>query len=109
MLDAALINMRIHGRVAICGMISEHSATSSEGIHNVFSLITKRITMRGFLQSDYLHLFPRFLEDVFSLYKQGKIIYLEDINEGLDSAPAAFAGLFTGKNVGKQVIRVASM
>lgn len=109
MLDAALINMRIHGRIAVCGMISEHSAKSPEGIHNVFSLISKRITMRGFLQSDYLDLFPRFLEDVISLYKQGKIIYLEDINDGLETAPAAFAGLFSGQNVGKQVVRVAPM
>ena len=107
MLDAALNNMKIHGRIAVCGMISEHSLSSPKGIHNLFNLISKRIRMQGFLQSDYLHLYPRFLEDVVGYYKQGKITYVEDMNEGLESAPAAFAGLFTGKNVGKQVIRVA--
>lgn len=107
MLDAALVNMRIHGRVAVCGMVSQHSTSSPEGIKNLSSLISKRVRMQGFLQSDYLHMFPRFLKDVISLYKQGKIICIEDMNEGLESGPAAFAGLFSGKNVGKQVIRVA--
>lgn len=107
MLDAALLNMRIRGRIAVCGMVSQQSLDNPQGIHNLFSLIPKRIRMEGFLQSDYLDIFPRFLEHVVSYYKQGKIVYIEDMNEGLDSAPSAFAGLFLGKNVGKQVIRVA--
>lgn len=107
MLDAALLNMKINGRIAICGMVSQQSLSNPQGIHNLFQLITKRVKMQGFLQSDYLHLFPRFLEDVTSLYKQGKITYLEDMNEGLESGPSAFVGLFSGQNIGKQVIRVA--
>lgn len=107
MLDAALLNMRIHGRIAVCGAVSQQSFSKPQGIFNWFNLITKRIRMQGFLQHDYLHLYPRFLEDVITNYKQGKIVYIEDMNEGLDSAPAAFVGLFSGKNVGKQVIRVA--
>ena len=107
MLDAALVNMRIHGRIAVCGMVSEKDLSNTRGIRNLYNLITKRIRMQGFLQSDYLHLYPRFLEDVISLYKQGKIVYIEDMNEGLESAPSAFVGLFSGRNVGKQVIRVA--
>lgn len=107
MLDAALINMRINGRIAICGMVSQQSFSDPQGIHNLIQLITKRVKMQGFLQSDYLHLFPRFLEDVTSLCKEGKITYLEDMNEGLESGPSAFVGLFSGKNIGKQVIRVA--
>ncbi|KAK7304317.1 hypothetical protein VNO77_45185 [Canavalia gladiata] len=107
MLDAALLNMRIHGRIAVCGMVSQQSLSNPKGIYNLFNLISRRIKMQGFLQSDYLHLYQRFLEDVSSYYKQGKIFYFEDMNEGLESAPAAFVGLFYGKNVGKQVIRVA--
>jgi NADPH-dependent curcumin reductase CurA len=34
-------------------------------------------------------------------------VYFEDMNESLESAPAAFVELFLGKNVGTQVIRVA--
>ncbi|KAL6146978.1 hypothetical protein ACLB2K_057653 [Fragaria x ananassa] len=107
MLDTALVNMRIHGRISVCGMVSEQNLSDPRGIHNLYNLITKRIRMQGFLQSDYLNLYPRFLEDVISLYNQGKIVYIEDMNEGLESAPSAFVGLFSGRNVGKQVIRVA--
>lgn len=108
MLEAVLLNMRVHGRIAVCGMVSQQGVSDDQrGIRNLFSLISKRVKMQGFLQSDYLHLFSRFVEDVGSLYKQGKITYLEDMNEGLESAPAAFAGLFSGKNVGKQVVCVS--
>ncbi|KAL7109547.1 hypothetical protein ACP275_06G182000 [Erythranthe tilingii] len=107
MLEAVLVNMRIHGRIAVCGMVSQQGVSDEKGIKNLFNLISKRIRMQGFLQHDYLHLFPSFLEKVGALYKEGKITYLEDINEGLESGPSAFAGLFTGKNIGKQVICVA--
>lgn len=107
MLDAALLNMRVHGRIAVCGMVSLHSISDPEGIHNLYCLVPKRIKMQGFLQSDFLDKFPLFLEHVTEKYKQGKIVYIEDINEGLETAPAAFVGLFSGKNIGKQVICVA--
>ncbi|KAF8038404.1 hypothetical protein BT93_B1060 [Corymbia citriodora subsp. variegata] len=108
MLDAALLNMRVDGRIAVCGMVSQHSQTNPQGIHNLFNLIPKRIKMQGFLQSDFLHLFPHFFNQVMEYYKQGKITYMEDTVRGLEHAPAAFVGLFLGRNVGKQVIHVAS-
>lgn len=107
MLDAALLNMRSHGRIAVCGMISQHSFTDGTGIRNLFMLIPRQLTVKGFLQSEYLHLFPQFLDKVIDYYNQGKIVYIEDMNEGLESAPAAFVRLFSGKNVGKQVICVS--
>ncbi|OWM72288.1 hypothetical protein CDL15_Pgr018173 [Punica granatum] len=107
MLDAALLNMRVNGRIAVCGMVSQHAHSDHRGIHNLYNLISKRITMKGFLQSDYLHLFPRFVEHAVEQYCRGNITYIEDLSEGLDSAPAAFVGLLSGKNVGKQVICVA--
>lgn len=106
-LDAALGNMRIHGRIAVCGMISQQNLSGPLGFHNIYCLITKRIRMQGFLQSDYLDLYPRFLEDVSNYYRQGKIVYIEDIKGGLENGPSALVGLFSGKNVGKQVICIA--
>lgn len=107
MLDATLLNMRPHGRIAVCGMVSQNGFSNTEGICNLSCLITKRIKMQGFLQSDYRHLFPQFLGCMVDYYKQGKIVYIEDTSEGLESGPAAFVGLFSGKNVGKQVVCVA--
>ncbi|KAL2455956.1 NADP-dependent alkenal double bond reductase P2 [Forsythia ovata] len=107
MLDAVLLNMRLHGRIAVCGMISQYNMKQPEGVHNLFCLIPKRIRMEGFLVRDYYHLYPKFLEMVLPKIIEGKITYVEDMAEGLESAPGALLGLFSGRNVGKQVVVVA--
>lgn len=108
MLEAVLNNMNVHGRIAVCGMISQYGLEQPEGVHNLFNLITKRIRMQGFLVSDLYHLYPKFLEIVLPQIKEGLITYVEDVDEGLQSAPRALVGLFSGRNVGKQVVAVAS-
>jgi len=39
---------------------------------------------------------------------EGKIIFREDIVDGLENAPQAFIGLLEGKNFGKLIVRVAN-
>ncbi|KAI3470315.1 hypothetical protein Pfo_026978 [Paulownia fortunei] len=107
LLEAVLNNMRLHGRIAVCGMISQYNLEQPEGVHNLFTLISKRVRMEGFLVIDYYHLYPKFLEMVLPHIKKGKITYVEDMAEGLESAPSALVGLFSGRNVGKQVVVVA--
>ncbi|XP_057836194.2 2-alkenal reductase (NADP(+)-dependent) isoform X1 [Cryptomeria japonica] len=107
MLDAALVNMKVHGRIAVCGVISQNSFQNAQAIHNINMVIPKRIRLEGFLQSDYAHLYPQFLENVINYIKERKITYIEDVAEGLENAPAAFVGLFHGKNLGKQVVHIS--
>ncbi|KAL0432859.1 UNVERIFIED_CONTAM: 2-alkenal reductase (NADP(+)-dependent) [Sesamum latifolium] len=107
MLDAVLLNMRLHGRVSACGMISQYDVEELEGVKNMFNIVTKRIRMEGFLVSDYYHLYSKFLDTVLPLLKEGKITYVEDIAEGLERAPSALIGLFSGRNIGKQVVVVS--
>ncbi|KAM1260331.1 hypothetical protein ACFX2G_026363 [Malus domestica] len=107
MLDAVLLNMRMNGRIAICGMISQYNLEQTEGVHNLISLISKQVRMQGFVAFSYYHLYGKFLETVLPAIKEGKIIYVEDVVEGLESAPGALAGLFAGRNVGKQVVLVS--
>ena len=107
MLDAVLMNMRVNGRIAACGMISQYNLEQPEGVHNLFCLITKRIRMEGFLVFDYYDLYPKYLDMILPHIKEGKIEYVEDIAEGIESAPAALIGLFSGRNVGKQVVVIA--
>ncbi|KAF8391753.1 hypothetical protein HHK36_021987 [Tetracentron sinense] len=109
MLDAVLLNMRLHGRIAVCGMISQYNLDQMEGVHNLISLISKRIRMKGFTVFDYYHLYPKFLDFVWQYIKEGKIVYMEDKAEGLESGPTALIGLYTGSNVGKQVVVVADV
>ncbi|KAM4105655.1 hypothetical protein ACB094_04G008100 [Castanea mollissima] len=106
-LDAVLLNMRDHGRIAVCGMISQYNLDQPEGVKNLMCLIYKRIHMTGFTVRDYYHLYPKFLDTVLPYIKEGKIAFVEDIAEGLESGPAALVGLFSGRNIGKQVVVIA--
>ena len=107
MLDAVLPNMRVHGRIAACGMISQYNLDKPEGIYNLMNVINKQIKMQGFITPSYFHLYPKFLETILPHIKEGKVAYVEDVAEGLQNAPPALIGLFSGHNVGKQVIQVA--
>ena len=107
MLDAVLLNMRAHGRIAACGMISQYNLEHTQGVHNMINVIYKRIRIEGLLAFDYYPQYAKFLEVVLPSVREGKVVYVEDIVEGLENAPAALIGLFSGRNVGKQVVVVA--
>ncbi|XP_045800011.1 NADPH-dependent oxidoreductase 2-alkenal reductase-like [Trifolium pratense] len=99
--------MKIHGRIPVCGMISQYNLTQHEGVTNLAHLIYKWIRMQGFVVVDYYHLYAKFLEFVLPHIREGKVVYVEDIAEGLDKGPAALVGIFKGQNVGKQVLVIA--
>ncbi|KAF2298302.1 hypothetical protein GH714_021567 [Hevea brasiliensis] len=107
MLDAVLLNMRAHGRIAACGMISQYNLQQPEGVYNLTSIIYKRVRIQGFVAFDYFSQYSKFLDFVVPYIREGKITYVEDIAEGIESAPAALVGIFSGRNVGKQVVAIA--
>ncbi|KAH7670864.1 2-alkenal reductase (NADP(+)) protein [Dioscorea alata] len=107
MLDAVLLNMRRHGRISACGMISQYNLEKPEGVYNLMPIITKRIRFKGFVILDYYHRYYKFVEKIIPDIRQGKIKYVEDQVEGLENAPAALVGLYKGLNVGKQLVVIA--
>ncbi|XP_010525046.1 PREDICTED: NADP-dependent alkenal double bond reductase P1-like [Tarenaya hassleriana] len=107
MLDAVLVNMRMNGRIAVCGMISQYNLENPEGVHNLTTIIYNRIRIEGFVVFDYFDRHSKFLDFVLPYIREGKITYVEDVAEGLESGPSALIGLFHGKNVGKQLVAVA--
>jgi len=108
-LEAALNCLNDFGRIAVCGMISQYNATAPEpGPSNLTVLIARRARMQGFLLSDHLDQTMAFFHEVGGWLREGKIHYRETVYDGLDKAPEAFIGLFTGDNVGKAVVRVGS-
>ncbi len=99
-------------RVPVCGLIAHYSATElPAGPDRIPELMVKilrqRLTLRGFIVSDFADQAPAFQKDVVEWIKQGKIKYREDIVQGLEAAPEAFIGLLRGKNFGKLLVRVA--
>ncbi|XP_026422482.1 2-alkenal reductase (NADP(+)-dependent)-like isoform X3 [Papaver somniferum] len=107
MLEAVLPNMVVHGRIPVCGMISQYNLQQHDGVHNLTQLLKKRVRMEGFNVSDHFNLYPEFMELMKQYFMDEKLVYVEDMVEGLESAPAALIGLFTGQNVGKQVVKVS--
>ncbi|KAF0888817.1 hypothetical protein E2562_017811 [Oryza meyeriana var. granulata] len=106
-LDAVLPNMRTGGQITACGMISQYNLERPDGVRNLFYFVAKSLRMEGFLVSRYRGMYQRFEEEMAGYLREGKVVCVEDFAEGLDAAPAALIGLFTGRNVGKQLVAVA--
>lgn len=108
-LEAAIGSMNLHGRIAICGMISQYNATEpTPAPRNLVQLIAKRITMRGLLVLDHWHLMQEFVAEVAPLVASGEIKYSETFVDGIRNAPDAFLGLLSGANTGKMLVRLSS-
>jgi hypothetical protein len=63
--------------------------------------------MEGFIVLDYVDQFNDAMKDLTSWVKEGKIVYQEDIAEGLENAPETLLRLYSGENTGKQLLKVA--
>ena len=106
-LEAAIACMRDHGRIAACGSISRYNdEAASAGPRNMFMIVTKRLTMRGFIVRDWAREVKAFLTEVAPLVASGQIKALETVVEGLDRAPDAFISMLKGGNVGKMVVKI---
>ena len=107
-LQAALANANLAARMPICGMISTYNAEGgSPGPSNLTQIIGGRITVRGFLIRDHGDRRPEFLAEVAPLVRDGSLRRRETIVEGLERAPEAFIGLFSGQNIGKMVVSLS--
>lgn len=106
-LEAALLSMRNHGRVVLCGMIGQYNAEHPPaGPNSLIVAITKRLTLRGFIAFDHSELEPRFQAEMAGLIASKQIRWTETVYEGLENTPAAFMGLFSGANTGKMLVRL---
>jgi NADPH-dependent curcumin reductase CurA len=106
-LEAAIGAMRTYGRVVACGSISRYNDTEPPpGPRNLFMVVTKRLTVRGFIISDHYDRYAEFLAQMGPWVREGKVRYRETIVDGIENAPRAFLGLLGGENIGKMVVKV---
>ena len=106
-LEAALDALRDSGRVAVCGTISEYDADDPPpGPRNLFMVVAKNLTIRGFRGSSNVDLLPDMTREVGAWLREGRLRYRETIVEGLEHAPEALAGLMRGDNTGKMLVRI---
>ena len=108
-LEAALTHMRPYGRIPICGMIATYNddGTPTPGPRNLTETIYKFVTLKGFVVSAFEHMRADFVRDVSGWIKSGELKYHETVVDGLENAPDAFIGLFSGANNGKMLVRIS--
>jgi len=113
-LEAALTAMNDFGRIVACGMVSQYSLPDEEkyGIKNLFLVVSKRITMRGFIVGDKnmgpAH-FKKHNEFVSKWLHEGSLKAKMSVTDGIDNAAEGLVGMLEGKNFGKAVLKIADL
>lgn len=106
-LAAALEVMRPFGRAVLCGMISAYNDTTPPPCPaNLLFAVGKRLRLQGFIVSDHFDLQEQFAADMAAWIGAGKVKWETTVVEGLENAPGAFLGLFSGQNLGKMLVRL---
>jgi NADPH-dependent curcumin reductase CurA len=108
-LDHALARLAYGARVVLCGAISQYNNLGERnpvGPKNYFNLIMQHARMEGFLVFHFLPRYPEAIAEMSKWYAAGKLKNQVDLQQGLENAPKTIIRLFTGANVGKQLLQV---
>lgn len=106
-LVAALHNMRIGGRVALCGMISQYSEDGrGQDINHLIEAVLRRVTIRGFIVRDHEDMRQEFEQTVAAWLRSGEVEALQTVTDGIEHAVDAFLDMLEGGNVGKALVRL---
>jgi len=107
-LEAALDAIAERARVVLCGGIAGYNdETPRPGPNNLMNLVIRRGRMEGFIVIDYATRFGEAIAKLSEWVGAGRIAVAEDVQEGLENAPATLQRLFTGANLGKQLLKIA--
>ncbi|MEV4813374.1 NADP-dependent oxidoreductase [Micromonospora avicenniae] len=108
-LEAVLPLLARHGRIVCCGVTAHYDADRPPaGVTDLATqLIVKSLRMQGFLVADYLPRWGAAQRELHALQKGGELTVLEDIRDGLDSAPGALIEMLAGGNIGQLGVRLA--
>ena len=106
--DAVLPLLNHGARIVICGQISLYNLDKPDvGPRPQPALLVNSALMKGFIIIDYAGRFAEGVMELAQWLTAGKLKYAETIVEGFENTPNAFIGLFSGENLGKQIVKVA--
>jgi NADPH-dependent curcumin reductase CurA len=107
-LEAALAAANRFARFVLCGMISQYNTVGlPEGPRNIMFVIGKCIRLEGLDVANYFNLLSEFHQDVSGWIRDGKLVWKESVEHGIENAPTAFLKLFKGENFGKMLVKLA--
>lgn len=107
-IDAMLPRMKPRGRIVVSGQVADYNAAPGDvpGLRNTREFIARRLRMEGLVVFDDLPGFPAAQAELAALIEAGKIVYREEIFDGLAALPQAFCGLFDGTGFGRRLVRL---
>lgn len=106
--DAVMPLITNGARIVICGQISMYNSTEPPiGLRPQPFILVNSAMMRGFIITQYANRFGEGIKQLAEWFMSGKLKHVETIVEGFENTPQAFIGLFSGDNLGKQVVKVA--
>lgn len=106
-LDAAFATANDFARFAICGQIDVYNDGKAQEMKYLIRTIPARIRMEGFIYTDqFFACMDEFYADMAGLITSGAVTMRETVHQGIESAPDAFLGLFSGANTGKMLVKV---
>lgn len=107
--DAVFTKLNVDARVAVCGQIAHYNDEDVPmGPRKLPMLIAPRAKVQGLLVGDYATRFGEASERLATWVATGDLSHRETVVDGLENAPDAFLGLFSGDNIGKQVVQVST-
>ncbi len=107
-MDEVIARLNDFSRMPLCGLISSYNATEPvPGPYNFANLLMRRTLVKGFIILDYFDRLPEGVQAMAAWLMEGKIKFETDVVEGLENAPASLDRLFSGKNLGKLVVKVS--
>jgi NADPH-dependent curcumin reductase CurA len=106
-LEAAMFHLNEYGRVAVCGGIAGYNEEKPvPGPRNMMLIVSKRLTLRGFIVTDHADLAAEFYQRAGAWVAEGRLTYRETVVDGFEHTVDAFLGLLRGGNTGKMLVRL---
>jgi NADPH-dependent curcumin reductase CurA len=99
--------MKVHGRMAVCGLVSAYNATRRPPTPDFSRIITHRLQVQGFLVMDYAPRAKEMVAEMGPWLADGRIKWKTHVDHGLEGAVASLNRLFTGDHDGKLLVRVS--
>src|SRR6266852_5875081 len=106
-LEAALAAANRFARFVLCGMISQYNTVGlPKGPRNIMFVVGKCIRLEGLDVANYFNVLPEFHQGLSGWIRDGKLVWKESVEQGIENAPTAFLKLFKGENFGKMLVQL---
>lgn len=106
-MSACMPLMNVGKTILLTGLIDIYdNGGKVKDFKNIEFILYSYLTLKSHVFMDYLDYYDNFIKDVTSWYLSDKLIYKEEIAEGIENAPNALVSLFEGKSHGKVLVSI---